>query len=270
MNRTSIYNLPAVQPSAPKDSTLHMRSKLELNGIEIPALKDIEHVTCSIRPKNRLVIPGAGNSPVLEQLKLFDHRLSQFRSLQPFKRILVTSAVPGEGKTFVAVNLAITMASSSCRVLLVDGDMRRGDIGHRLGLKRKQGLIEVLEGKSNLAQSLLFVEPLNLFFLGSGEPGAKSDLLNTTAARELFQSLGDHFDSVIVDSCPVLPFSDTHRLAGLTDAIVVVTRENVSRRSELEEAVASLSSHRVLGVVLNSSTEHAEREYHYYKYYKVK
>jgi capsular exopolysaccharide synthesis family protein len=267
MSEVSIYNFrePDISPS---DDSLHFLSKLDSKHIEVPHLKDIEHVKCTLTPKSRFVTPGNGNSPVVEQLRLFDHRLTQFRLLQPFKRVLITSAVPGEGKTFVTVNLAITMASSSCRVLLIDGDLRRGDIGRRLGLAPKPGLTEVLEGKFKLSESLQFVEPLNFFLLGAGTPGAKGDPLNTTAAKELFQRLGDYFDFIAVDSPPVLPFSDTHRLALLTDGIVIVARENVTRRSELEEAIAALSSHRVLGVVLNSSSQQAERQYHYYKHYK--
>jgi Mrp family chromosome partitioning ATPase len=112
------------------------------------------------------------------------------------------------------------------------------------------------------------VEPLNFFFLGAGTSGPKSDPLNTTAARELFQHLGDYFDFIAVDSAPVLPFSDTHRLALLTDAVVIVARESVTDRTELEETIAALSSHRLLGVVLNSSTQQAEKQYRYYKHYK--
>jgi capsular exopolysaccharide synthesis family protein len=234
------------------------------SNIDIPELKNIEHVKCSIRPESRIVIPGSTDSPVLEQFRLLDHRLGQFQAVESFKRVLITSAAPGEGKTVVSINLATTVATTKLRVLLIDSDMRRGSIANRLGIDRKDGLAEVLEGTRTLAQTLCFVDGLNFFFLSSGASGDNSELLNTQTARELFQRLGDAFDLVIFDSCPVLAFSDAHRLAELTDAILIVARTDVTNRRGLEEVVTLLSNYRVLGIVLNGSRDRLETMYHYY------
>lgn len=268
INRSQIYNLHDSTPSNGR-SNLSQPGISYSAAIEIPELDDVEHVHCSIRPESRIVMPGTADSAVLEQLRLFDHRLAQFRALEPFKRVLVTSASPGEGKTVVSINLAITVASSLPRVLLIDSDIRRGSIAPTLGIERKEGLAEVLKGERTLAETMCFLEHLKLYFLSSGGTGRGSELLNTQAARDLFQRVGDYFDLVIVDSCPVLPFSDAHKLAELTEAVLIVVRNNVTNRTELEEVLSLLSSYRLLGIVLNGSTEEAKRSYQYYKHYRA-
>lgn len=269
INRSEIYNLHDSPPSNGR-SILREPATIEAGAIAIPELDHVERVHCSIRPESRIVTPSNGDSAVLEQLRLFDHRLAQFRALQPFKRVLVTSATPGEGKTVVSINLAITVASSLPRVLLIDSDIRRGSVAPTLGIERKEGLAEVLKGERTLAEAMCFVEHLNFYLLTSGVPGRGSELLNSPAARDLFQRVGQYFDFVIVDSCPVLPFSDAHKLADLTDAILIVVRNNVTNRTELEEVVSLLSSYRLLGIVLNGSIDEAERSYQYYKHYHGK
>ena len=238
--------------------------------IELADLNKVEHATCTIVPESRMVMPGAGHVPVVERLRVLEHRLNHLRQTRPFKRILVTSAAPREGKTVVALNLAATLARTSSRVLLIDADMRRSGVARALGLKPGPGLPEILEGKLTLAEALRLIEPLNVFYLSSGESvnEDQGDLLKTPRTRELFQQLGEQFDWIIVDSCPILPFSDAHRLAAITDAVLMVVRAEVTSRTDLQDALAALTNYHLLGIVLNGSED--AREQGYYSYYKRK
>ena len=237
--------------------------------IALASFDEIEHITCTMAPESRMVMPGGGQITVLERLRVLEHRLKHLRITRPFKRILVTSAAPREGKTVVAVNLAATLARTSSRVLLIDADMRRSGIARALGLNPQLGLPEVLKGKLTAQETMRLVDPLNFFFLGAGESNCgedQGDLLQTTRAHELFQQLGDRFDWIIVDSCPLLPFSDAHRLAAMTDAVLLVTRAEVTTRTDLQDALAALTSYHLLGIILNGSDD--GREKGYYSYYR--
>ncbi len=236
-------------------------------AVESAELVAAPGVKCSITPESRVIVPRTGQLPVLERFRVLEHRLNHLRGVRPFKRILVTSAAPREGKTFVSINLAITLATASSRVLLVDADMRRPGVDKALGLERHAGLAEILEGKQKLNDVLRIVEPLNCHYLSAGEPGTDAgELLKTERAGKLFGRIGDLFDWVIVDSCPILPFSDVHLLASMTDAVLMVARTALTNRSDLQEALAALTAHHLLGIVLNGSEGASDKSY-YSRYY---
>ena len=242
----------------------------EAERIAVPALDAVPHVTCAIRPESRIVLPSSGEAPMLERFRVLEHRLNHLRRERPFRRVLVTSAAPKEGKTFLSVNLAITLARSSARVLLIDADMRRPAVDAMLGLKPEAGLADILSNKRSFAECLRTVDPLKLFYISAGEANSDAgELLNTERARDVFQHASELFDWVIVDSCPMLPFSDVHLLAAMTDAVLMVTRAEVTNRTDLKEALTALTPYRMLGVVLNASGDAREKAY-YHPYYKNK
>ena len=203
----------------------------------------------------------------MERFRVLDHRLHQQRRLQPLKRVLVTSAGPGEGKTVVATNLAIVLARTSTRVLLVDGDLRRPSTERTLGLNIFRGVTDVLAGRVSLESAIRFLEPpANIYHLGAGEDRSNAaELLKSDGARILFEQLAECFEWVIVDSCPVLPFSDSLRLATMADGAVLVVRSGVTRRKEMREMLTALEGRRICGIVLNGSSE--IRDSRYYRYY---
>jgi capsular exopolysaccharide synthesis family protein len=184
------------------------------------------------------------------------------------KIVLVTSAVPNEGKSTIATNLAETFALGGARVLLVDGDMRRGRLHELLGLRSEPGLSEVLAGSTRLEDALQTNSRPNLSFLARG-----SNIKNPGDAflgPELDRTLAlwrAQFDFVVIDSCPVFAADDASTLAPKVDGTLFVVRRRFSRARVVREALELLSQRqaRILGVVFNRADASA-RSYYYYKH----
>lgn len=181
--------------------------------------------------------------------------------------ILVTSPNPGEGKSFTAMNAALSFCLAGKRVCLVDGDMRRPGLHHVFPMpvdRKPAGLATVLAGDSTLDEALqsdLEDAPGNLTVLTCGPvPDGPVELLESEAARRLVAQLRQRFDIVVIDSPPVLPVSDPLVAARLVDGVVVVARSQTSTRTALGQAVARLAERdtNLLGLVLNASDPRSE------------
>lgn len=184
------------------------------------------------------------------------------------KVLLITSAVPNEGKSTIATNLSCAMALGGARVLLVDGDLRKGHLHETLGLQSKPGLAELLTEGGDLDQFIQASPMPNLSFIarGSGQrnPG---DLFLTNALDQVLAHLRERFDYVIIDSSPVFAADDSTTLAPKMDGTLFVVRSRFSRSSIVKEALDLLYQRHatVLGLILNR-IDGSERSYHYYKY----
>jgi capsular exopolysaccharide synthesis family protein len=187
---------------------------------------------------------------------------------EPPKAFLVTSAVPGEGKSTIATNLAITMAFSGARVLLVDADLRRGQLHAQFGLRNGRGLSEALRGEISHDEACIetSVPNLSLFPRGAVAPHPGELFLGKNADK-LLGELYAAYDYVVFDSCPVMAADDTTSLAPKIDATLFVLRFRVSSARTSRKALALLSERQanVLGIVCNSASD-AAQEYSYYSY----
>lgn len=172
------------------------------------------------------------------------------------KTLLVTSPSPGDGKTTVASNLAIAIAQTGKRVLLVDADCRRPMVQRIYSLKEDIGLSSVLAGESELAASIQHSSTDNLDILPCGPlPPNPAEMLNSEAFTSLLRELAGQYDQVVVDSPPVAPVTDARILAAACDATVLVIRaEKTSRRvaEHARDALASVGAV-LLGVVVNDA-----------------
>jgi receptor protein-tyrosine kinase/non-specific protein-tyrosine kinase len=170
------------------------------------------------------------------------------------KIVLVTSAVPGEGKTLTACDLAMAMAETEQRVILVDADLRRPGVATRLGLPGGVGLSTVLAGAVSLAAATQPVAGGSFWVLASGPtPPDPTRLLASHRMRGLLDGLRDLYDVVIVDTPPLLPVADAAVTAAACDGVVLVVRRGKTRLEQVREAVDGLRSADipVLGTVLN-------------------
>lgn len=170
------------------------------------------------------------------------------------KVIVVTSSLPGEGKSTVAVNLAITLSLANQRVALIECDLRRPLIAERLDIDGAVGTTSVLIGKISLAEALQSYGDSGLRVLACGPiPPNPSELLQSHAMERLLTDLRSEFDVVILDAPPLLPVTDAALLATQADGAVVVTRHGSTTRDQLTHAVERLDSvdAKVLGVVIN-------------------
>lgn len=189
---------------------------------------------------------------------------------RPLKTILITSAAPLEGKTAVALNLAIVFARANEKVLLIDADMRRGRMHNILNLDRRVGLSSFLTGGANLDAILRQTFVQNLFFIPSGPiPPNPAELLSSAKIRSLLEEMKSKFDRIIIDSPPVVSVADTSILANTVDGVIDVIRAGflnidmiLRGRQRLIEAKS-----RIIGVILNNVDIRKEDTYYYYHYY---
>lgn len=184
------------------------------------------------------------------------------------KVILITSSVPGEGKSTVASNLATTMAMGGSRTLLIDADLRKGKLHSFFQAQADPGLAELLAKKA-VADSVIQSTNLpNLSFIGRGSEGLNpGDLFLKNTTPELIAHLRAKFDHIIIDSCPVFAADDVTTLAPLVDGTLFVVRGKQSQAKVAREALELLCQRQVkiLGVILNAANT-SSRDYHYYKY----
>jgi polysaccharide biosynthesis transport protein len=172
----------------------------------------------------------------------------------PPRVLMMTSPLPREGKTTTTINLAAVFAQRDHRVLLIDGDLRRGDLGRSLGLERNGGLSAALAGENPRQFYLPHKDLPNLMILPAGaRPPKPPDLLDSDRMRELVALWRREFDRVIIDTPPVIGLSDAVITATMTDAVVLVLRARQSRLQEFrlaQEILASVNAN-VCGVIIN-------------------
>jgi len=170
------------------------------------------------------------------------------------KVIQVTSPVPGDGKSTVAGNLAVSIAQSGRRVCLVDCDFRRPRVAKIFGLKEEVGLVQVIGGKVELEDAIQQTSIENLFSVTCGRrPGNPSELLSSERFADSLTSLREQFDFVIVDTPPMLVVSDPANVAGLVDAVLLTVRLRRNLKPIATRAAQMLHSinANMLGVVVN-------------------
>lgn len=184
------------------------------------------------------------------------------------KVLLITSAVPNEGKSTVAANLARTLAMGGSRVLLVDTDLRKGRLHDMLGLQREPGLAELLRQPDTWDDAIQKNSLQNFAFLSRGKAlGHTSDLFLGQAFDQVLARMRREYDYVVLDSSPVFATDDAGTLAPKVDGTLFVVRGNFSGARQVREGL-ELLHHRqakILGLVLNRADTSA-RSYHYYKY----
>ncbi|MCJ0892077.1 polysaccharide biosynthesis tyrosine autokinase [Rhodococcus sp. ARC_M5] len=171
----------------------------------------------------------------------------------PPRVIVVTSAIPSEGKTTTAVNLAISLAEAGHHVVLVEGDLRRPRVSKYMGLIGSVGVSTVLAGQAKVDEVLQPTKYEGLQAMASGPiPPNPSELLGSEASRVMLVELRSKFDYVIVDGAPLLPVTDSAVLTTHADGALLVTRYGHTKSNELSRAIGNLETigAHVLGVVL--------------------
>ncbi len=183
------------------------------------------------------------------------------------KVILITSSVPDEGKTTVALSLARIIARSDKKVVLIDGDLRRPSVANAIQLPPvEHSLTELLSGQTTLDKCLVKDPRSNVMILPTTKvTGNPPDLMASTAMEKMIAALRSTFDAVVIDSAPLLPVNDTKVLARLVDTVVFVVRWEKTERKAVASAARSLADVKapVAGVVL---TRADATRYRYYSY----
>lgn len=193
-------------------------------------------------------------SPRAESFRQVRTNLDFARVGHSFKSVLITSSVPGEGKSITAANLAITMAQSGQSVVLIEADLRRPMISQYLGLERDAGLTTALVGAASLDDLLQPWGPDRLSVLAAGVlPPNPSELLGSEAMNKLIADLESRFDAVIIDAPPLLPVTDAAVLAQRAAGVILIVDSQQIKAAQLGRAVSALEmvGASITGVVMN-------------------
>jgi len=192
-----------------------------------------------------------------EEFRMLRTRLYQARSAQQLKSVIITSALRGEGKSFVAANLWQALSLHPDRkVLLIDGDLRTPRLHKILGTVLGPGLSECLDAKVDLMEALQKGSGNNAFFMPAGKPLPRpSDLISDGAIAGLFKRLAIWFDWIIIDAPSAIETSDSSSLAECADGVLLVVRASVTSADAVRSALDRFDEDRLLGVVLNEIAE---------------
>jgi receptor protein-tyrosine kinase/non-specific protein-tyrosine kinase len=245
---------PQTKPPAP-ETPVHRQREIPVEPI----------VQSRIHP--RLILLTQPQAPECEQYRTLRTQLFHAAEKKSLHSVTITSTLAGEGKTSTVINLALAIAQSKeKRVLVVDGDLRRPNVAAYLGLRAKTGLGEVLAGEAEPLDSIFTLDGYELYVLPvSREVANPTELLSSERWAAMMAELSRYFDFILVDSPPVMPFADVRLLANHTDAVMLVVRAGMASYETVEKAIETLPAGKVLGVVLNGA-EHLE-EAGYYDYY---
>lgn len=214
----------------------------------------------------------APKSSFAEGIKTLRTNLMFMAADAPPKLLLVTSPGPGEGKTLISTNMAIAMAQSGLRTVLVDNDLRRPRVHKALGIDRPDGLSDVIRGELELDSAIFQTDVPNLWAIPAGHiPPNPTELLHTTAFDEVIEELSERFDRVILDSPPVGAVADALILSRSVDAVLLVLKYGQTRKEMLKRTIDQLEAigAPLMGMVLNDIKKDAAGygyAYYYYRY----
>jgi capsular exopolysaccharide synthesis family protein len=196
------------------------------------------------------------DSFVAEQFRALRGRIDAIAEQRSIRTVAVTSALPGEGKTTAAVNLAIVTALSlGRRILLIDCDLRKPKVHQSLGLRPEAGLGEVLMGELDLEDAVVKAESGNLEILAvRGRPANPSELLASDRMRGLVQEVAQRYHRVILDTPAALGLPDAKIVADLCDGAVMVVRADMTSYDDAQTVLEFLDRDRILGLVLNGAS----------------
>ncbi|MFC7265339.1 CpsD/CapB family tyrosine-protein kinase [Streptomyces lutosisoli] len=205
----------------------------------LPVLGSIPYDRNSAR--QRIAMDDVSTSARAEAFRKLRANL-QFAQVDDRSRVIVvTSPVPGEGKTTTAVNLALSLADAGIRTCLVDADLRRPSVAGTFGLVQDDGLTTVLIGQARV-EDVVQQAGGRLAVLASGAvPPNPTELLSCGRMAEVLRELAAGYDVVIVDSAPLLPVADTIGLAPLADGVLLVVRASKTGRDQIRGASESLN-----------------------------
>lgn len=218
----------------------------------------------------------ASRQPLVVQVDPHSSRAESFRQLRtnlqfanvddPPKSLLVTSSIPGEGKSTTAVNLALTLAEGGTRVVLIEGDLRRPKVGEYLGLEGAVGLTDVLVGRVDIDDAVQHWGPSGRLevLLAGPQPPNPAELLGSHHMRQLLERLEERA-LVVVDAPPLLPVTDAAVLSNAVDGVIVVVAAGKTRNNQLKQSMENLrqAGAVVLGAVYNMAPTKGPQSYTY-------
>ncbi len=210
------------------------------------------------------------DSLMAEQFRKIISNLNLYRAKRTLRSVLITSSMPGEGKTTVSINLAVSLSKrEENNVILIDADLRRKRLSALLGFKEWKGLSDVLTGRVNEEGVLLSTEFNNLKILPAGSDSeAPAELIASPQMKRLYGRLIEKYVNafLVFDSTPLALTSEPNVLSEMVDGVISVILAERSRRDIVKREVGTIDPDKIIGVILNKAE--FETSYYYGKYNK--
>ncbi len=240
----------------------------------LPFMEDLDKVAeAPFQPSQEslLIDPTRPHEAPTEEFRTLRTRLNHMQTLQPIHTVVVTSASPAEGKSFAAMNLALTQSQlAGKRVLIADFDFRRPIVHNLMQLDRTPGITDYLLGKIPLTAAIRRMAGTNLYVLPAGEAVMNPlELLNLPEVKQMLDQLPSLFDWVILDTPPLLFAADANLLATMCHGTILVVRIGTTTIDAITRAMQSLCENNVLGIVVNGARrgELYSKYTYYHSYY---
>ncbi len=227
----------------------------------------VETVVSPVTAESRVVVHTEPRSAGADRFRLVRLRLKSLQATRGLKTLLITSPLPGEGKSTVCLNLATAMSENGKHaVLLLEADIFRPTLVKKLGLDAWPGLTESYRRGSDPRMAIRRIEPLGFYLLPAGQPSDDgSGLLLSGFTPQLIKDLAaSSFSWILIDSPPSTPVADILALKANADATLLVARAGNTPREAIEEAATNLGRDHIMGIILNG-VEGLDRKYS--KYY---
>jgi capsular exopolysaccharide synthesis family protein len=229
---------------------------------------DLDHarpLTVATTPEQRLVVLDEQRSLGAEKIRILAARLRQLQDQRLIKTLLVTSTVKDEGKTVLSTNVAVSLARTKQRVLLIDGDCHQANAARLLGANGSPGLTDWWRSEGAIQSYLMRVNGLLLWFLPAGRTVEQPlEMLQSARLSDQVKQMSSWFDWVIIDSPPSAPLADAAVWGNIVDGIVLVTREGKTPKRLLRKVLDTIDKKKLLGIVLNDCSD---PDQHYYMHY---
>lgn len=227
--------------------------------------------TSPVPAQGRVVVYTDPRCPGADRFRWIAMRLKSLQGQRALKTLLITSPLPGDGKSTVALNLATLLTENGKQaVLLVEADTYRPTLVNKLGLRPWPGLYDCYKRKSEPRLAIRRIDPLGFYLLPAGQPEEDSNLsLQSNFIPQLIKDLAaSSFNWILVDSPPTTPIAEILELKACADATLLVARAGHTPREAIEETTRNMGRDHILGLVLNG-VEGLDRVYSkYYGYVK--
>lgn len=232
-------------------------------------LNDVPVESLAVQPESRLILLTDPRGPGADRMRYLRMQLRAFKSATKLQSLVITSAVPGEGKSTLTVNLATTLAEGEKKpVLVIEADLHQPSLAGILSLSPIEGLAECIEHALNPLAAIRRLEPLNWYLLQAGVPSSNpTGLIQSDGFAKVLAALTPLFEWILIDTPPVAPLTDALSIARQADAALLVVRADTTPRELVEEAVTELGPDRVAAIVLNGAQGLNRLYSKYSKYY---
>ena len=260
-----------VKPEAVKNDITALPEDDFLLGSERPDLfLPVATVVTPVLPESRMVVYSDPRSIGADRFRLARIRLKNLQATKGLKTLLITSPLPGDGKSTVSLNLATALAENGKRpVLLLEADVYRPSIVKKLNINPWPGLSECFQQGTDAMQAIRRIEPLGFYLLPVGQPTEEDGFLQSKYAQQMIKKLSAiSFSWIVIDAPPSTPVADILTLKAQADATLLVVRAGKTPREAIDETTRNIGREHIMGIMLNGVEDLDQAYSKYYGYVK--